>query len=290
MTGAAVALVLVSAFAHASWNLIAKRANTPELTNWWMAATSGLMMTPAAIVLLVLDVPTPTGWLFIGGTIILHVLYFFTLGRAYRYGDLSIVYPVARGLGLSLIPVLGVLLLNEGVSAVAGLGMALILIGIIAIGVSSGSGQAGRPGRLRLDRGLLFAMATGVLIGSYSVLDKRGVEHVTPVLYMYFLTAGGSLGSLALIHRSYSRLQFTAEFRRHWRAIVIGGGLQFSAYALVLTALRFSQVSYVGPFRELAIGIGVVLGAVVLKERVTRMRIAGTGAIGAGALIIAFAP
>ena len=292
MTGVAILLVVISAFAHASWNLIAKRAGTPELANWWMATTGAVIMLPTGIVLLAIDVPSATGWAFIGGTIVLHILYFFTLGRAYRYGDLSIVYPVARGLGLTLIPVLGVGLLDEKVSALAGVGVGLILAGIITIGLTSRSSEGVRLSirGVLTDRGVLFAIATGVLIGSYSVLDKRGVEHVTPVLYMFFLTAGGSLGTLALIHRSYRRDQFTSQFRSYWRSIVVGGLLQFTAYALVLSALRVSQVSYVGPFRELAIGLGVVMGALVLKEHVSRGRAAGAVAIAVGATVIALAP
>lgn len=271
---------------------MAKRAGTPELANWWMATSGAVIMLPAGIVLLLLNVPSGTGWAFIGGTIGLHILYFFTLGRAYRYGELSIVYPVARGLGLTLIPVLGVVALNETVSAQASVGIGLIFTGIIAVGLTSrtGTGFSGGVRGLLSDKGVMFAIATGVLIGSYSVLDKRGVEHVTPVLYMFFLTAGGSLGTLALIHRGYSRAQFTGEFRAHWRTIVAGGMLQFLAYTLVLSALRLSQVSYVGPFRELAIGAGVVLGAIVLKEHLSRGRIAGASSVVGGAIIIAFAP
>lgn len=292
MTGVAVLLVLISAFAHASWNLLAKRAGTPELANWWMATSGAVIMLPTAIVLLIIEAPSATGWAFIGGTIALHILYFFTLGRAYRYGDLSIVYPVARGLGLTLIPILGVFALDETVTVQASLGMGLILIGIIAVGLSSRTND-GSPGGVRgvlTDKGVMFAVATGVLIGSYSVLDKEGVKHVTPVLYMFFLTAGGSLGTLALIHRGYSRAQFKSEMRVHWRTLILGGMLQFLAYALVLSALRLSQVSYVGPFREIAIGIGVLLGALILKEHVTRGRAAGAGSVALGAVAIALAP
>jgi drug/metabolite transporter (DMT)-like permease len=292
MTGVAVLLVVISAFAHASWNLLAKRAGTPELANWWMATSAAVIMFPTAIVFLANDVPSTTGWAFIGGTIALHILYYFTLGRAYRYGELSIVYPVARGLGLTLIPVIGIGLLNETVSPLAGFGVGLILAGIVAIGLTSRSATGVRLSvrGVLTDRGVLFAIATGFLISSYSVLDSRGVEHVTPVLYMFFLTAGGSLGTLALIHRNYSRVQFKNEFRTYWRGIVAGGMLQFLAYALVLSALRFSQVSYVGPFRELSIGLGVVLGALVLKEHVTRGRMIGASSVLVGAAVIALAP
>ena len=219
-------------------------------------------------------------------------MYFFTLGRAYRYGDLSIVYPVARGLGLTLIPILGITLLGESMTVVAGLGAAFILAGIITVGINAHSPEGTRRPITKIlrDKGVLFALATGVLIGSYSVLDKRGVSHVTPVLYMFFLTTGGSLGSLVLIHRHYSRRQFITEMHMHWKPIIIGGLLQFLAYVFVLSALRLSAVSYVGPFRELAIGIGVVLGALVLKERVTRGRALGAGSVVLGALIIALAP
>lgn len=292
MTGVAVLLVVFSAFAHASWNLIAKRSPSPELANWWMATSGAIIMLPVAIVLLVLDAPSATGWAFIGGTISLHILYYFTLGRAYRYGDLSIVYPVARGLGLTLIPVLGVGLLGESFSLMAVFGVVLIVSGIATVGLTSRSSSGSKLSvkGVLTDRGVLFALATGVIIASYSVLDKRGVEHVTPVLYMSFLTAGGSLGTLALIHRNYSREQFRNEMRARWRTLIIGGLLQFLAYALVLFALRLSQVSYVGPFRELAIVIGVILGALVLKEKVTRGRAIGAATVAVGAAVMALAP
>jgi drug/metabolite transporter (DMT)-like permease len=292
MTGVAVLLVVISAFAHASWNLLAKRSTTPELANWWMATSGAVIMLPVAVVILLLNAPPAIGWVFIAGTIGLHIMYYFTLGRAYRYGDLSIVYPVARGLGLTLIPIFGITLLGESMTLMAGVGAAFILTGIITVGLNAHSPEGLRRPITKIlrDKGVLFALATGVLIGSYSVLDKRGVAHVTPVLYMFFLTAGGALGSLALIHRNYSRVQFKAEMQMHWKPIVAGGLLQFLAYVLVLSALRLSSVSYVGPFRELAIGIGVVLGALVLKERVTRGRALGAASVVLGALIIALAP
>ena len=292
MTGVAVLLVFTSAFAHAGWNLLAKRSDKPELMNWWMAVAAAVIMLPATIVLIALDPPPAIGWAFIGGTIGLHIFYFFTLGRAYRYGDLSIVYPVARGLGLTLIPIIGVSVLGETVSVWAALGIALVFAGIVTVGLTSGGsdGQRREWRKLIADRGVLFAVLTGIAIGIYSTLDKKGVEHVTPVVYMFFISGGGALGAFVLIRGSYERIEFEAEFKKRWKAIIVGGAFQFAAYALVLTALRVSQVSYVGPFRELAIGIGVVLGAIVLKERVTRWRAAGAVSVAVGALVIALAP
>ena len=257
-----------------------------------MAASSAVLTLPVAIALLIIDPPPSIGWAFIGGTIGLHIVYFFALGRAYKHGDLSIVYPVARGLGLMLIPVFGVTILSEEVSPTAAVGIAVIFAGVVAVGLSTGESPGLRvsPRAVLKDRGVQFALLTGVVIGLYSTLDKRGVDHVTPVLYMFFLTAGGSSGMLALIARQYSRRQFVDEFRGHWKAAIVGGGFQFGAYVLVLSAFRLSPVSYVGPFRELAVAVGVLMGALVLKERVTLGRAAGAASVTAGAVVIALAP
>ena len=133
-------------------------------------------------------------------------------------------------------------------------------------------------------------MATGLIIAAYSIVDKQGVQHVPPLLYMFCLSTGGGLGMLALIWRSYTPSDFAAEFRAHRKGVVLGGLFQFAAYGLVLSALRLSPVSYVAPFREIGILVGVVLGIYVLKERPNRTRIIGAVLIGIGAALIALAP
>ena len=292
MTGLAVALVLISAIAHASWNLMVRRSDKPELTNWMMATCGALLASPIAMYLFVTNTPDQAGWWFILGTVILHIAYFFTLGRAYKYGDLSLVYPIARGLGLVLIPVVGVTVLDELVSILAGFGIIAIFTGVVMVGSSSGTGFRAllKPRSMFADRGVLFALITGILIAAYSALDKRGVEYVEPIFYMFCLSLGGSVGVLPLIARSYASSEFIMEIRTRWKIGLLGGLCQFLAYTLVLSAFRLSPVSYIGPFRELAILFGVVLAVVVLKERVTRSRAAGAMAIGLGSLVVALAP
>lgn len=292
MTGSAIALVLIAALCHASWNLLVRRSPIPELANWFMAFLGGVLALPFAIYYLATDPPSSIGWVFVFGTIVLHIGYFFTLGRAYKHGDMSVVYPVARGLGLALIPVFGVLILNESVSAYAALGIAAIFAGVIIVGASSPSGLKIwlHPRALLADRGVAFAIATGLLIASYSNWDKRGVEYVAPLLYMFTVQLGGSLGILPILRRSYGVNDFKVEFKRRWKIVIAGGALQFTSYGLVLTAFTIAPVSYVGPFRELAIVFGVLLAAFVLKESVGRTRIVGATAIGLGAVIVALAP
>jgi drug/metabolite transporter (DMT)-like permease len=292
MTGLAVVLVLISAIAHASWNLMVRRSDTPEITNWMMATSGALLASPIALYVFFTNPPDPIGWVFIAGTVALHIAYFFTLGRAYKHGDLSLVYPIARGLGLVLIPVIGVTVLRESVSPLAVLGIVSIFIGVVAIGSSSGSGLRIwlKPRTLIADRGVIFAVMTGILIATYSTLDKRGVDHVEPVFYMFTLSLGGSLGILPIIGRTYTKLDFTTEIRSRWKIGLLGGALQFTAYGLVLTAFRLAPVSYIGPFRELGIVFGVLMAVLILKESVTRNRVIGAAAIGGGALIVALAP
>lgn len=292
MTGLAVVLVLISAVAHASWNLMVRRSGKPELTNWLMATSGAILALPIGLYLLITNPPDPVGWIFIFGTVVLHIAYFFTLGRAYKYGDLSLVYPIARGLGLVLIPVIGVTVLRESVSVLGVIGIAGIFIGVVVIGSSSGSGLRVwlNPRALLADKGVVFAIITGIVIASYSALDKRGVDHVEPLFYMFMLSLGGSLGILPLIGRSYAKQEFVSEVRQNWRIGLAGGALQFSAYGLVLSAFRLSPVSYIGPFRELGIVFGVLMAVLILKESVTLNRAIGAGAIGTGALLVAIAP
>lgn len=306
LTLAAIALVLAAAVCHATWNMIVRGTTRPALTTPLMALASALIASPLAVYLLITDMPSATGWAFIAATIVLHIAYFSTLGYAYASGELSVVYPVARGLGLAIIPVLGVTVIGETMTPLAVVGAVSILSGIIAVMLSDAGPLNLRSAIATFSRpsvsmasslrasiiarpAIPLALLTGVVIGVYSVVDKQGVQHVQPALYMFWLQLGGGTGMMLLMSRHESLATFKAEARRHWKAQVIGGVLQFAAYTLVLTALQTSPVSYVGPFRELAVLFGVVMGAVVLKERITLTRGIGAVLIGSGALAISLA-
>ncbi len=284
-----------------------RRATRPAVTTALMAVASAVCVLPLAAFLLMTDFPSSTGWMFIAATIVLHIWYFATLGYAYNTGELSIVYPVARGFGLAIIPILGVFVIGETMSWVAVVGAVSIVSGIIGVMLSDvkeiaikrrlisvlevislrSSIELTKPA---IKPAWTLALLTGLVIGIYSVVDAQGVKHVQPALYMFFLQLGGGAGMMAIQSRIESRAAFINEARKHWRIILVGGILQFAAYTLVLTALTFSPVSYVGPFREVAILFGVIYGAVVLKERVTLLRACGAVLIAAGGAAIALAP
>ncbi|MCH7625525.1 MAG: EamA family transporter, partial [Chloroflexi bacterium] len=124
----------------------------------------------------------------------------------------------------------------------------------------------------------------------YSVWDKEGVQYVHPFLYMYLLTLGGAAALGPRLVILYGRRAMAEEWRGAWRAILVSGLLTFLAYALVLTALTFTRVSYVAPMREVGIVFAVLLGALFLKERLDAGRLVGSSLILVGLALIAVSP
>lgn len=291
MTGLALLLVLLSAVAHATWNFLLKKAHNHEVFSWWLLAATAICLLPLAVVLYLRHPIPATGWIFVAGTGILHVFYFLFLGRAYTRGDLSVVYPVARGMGPALVPVLGVLILNENATWPAIAGIVSVVAGIYIVYWWGKFTQIlGDPLEFLKDRSTRYAFLTGLTIAAYSVWDKEGVRHVDPFLYMYLLCLGSGLGLAPYILRAHGKEAVEAEWRKSGKRILAAGFLMFAAYALVLIALTFSRVSYVTPTREVGIVVGALYGIVLLKEPFGTGRIVGSCLIVAGVTLIAVAP
>jgi drug/metabolite transporter (DMT)-like permease len=278
----AVALVLVSALLHATWNMLAKRSADPLAFMFAFNLVSlALFAIPTGVVLRYDPIPA-AGWPFIIITGIVHVGYFSALAAAYRRGALSLTYPVSRGTGVLLVPLLAVAIFDERPTLVGALGIAVILGGLATIGWSSfGRDPAGRAG-------LGYALITGLTIATYSLIDKAGVARVNPLVYVYCMFAFITI-ALAPYVFSQRRVELAAEWRHNRPAVLIGGVLPMGAYVIVLTALRIADVSYVVPLRETSIIFGTVLGALVLGEHIGRVRVVASGMIGVGAIAIALA-
>ena len=263
MTELALALVLASAVAHASWNLIAKRASGGPVFNWLFDTFSVLVCLPLLALQVLLQPPRlgPTEWLFIVGSAVLHLAYFLLLGAGYRVGDLSLVYPLARGAGPMISTAAAIILLGERPTPLALVGAAMIGLGVIVL--------TGSPRQLRNGKNgtsIAFALLTGVVIAGYTLWDKEAVTTVAmpPVLYFCLFTAvrAGLLSTYALTRLRTIAQEWKAH-RMHALGIAI---LSPASYILVLYALSMSPVSYVAPAREISIVFGVLLGANMLKE------------------------
>ena len=133
-------------------------------------------------------------------------------------------------------------------------------------------------------------MLTGLTIAAYSIVDKEGVDHIQPILYMYLL----GLGTAVMLMPYILVCKGFAAVKEEWRVnpvpIIVAGLLTFAAYGLVLTAFSLSRVSYVAPTREVGIVIGVLMGVYLLKEPFGGGRLLGSGFIVAGLVLIAFSP
>ncbi len=291
MTTAALAMVLLSALAHVGWNFLMKRARDHEAFVWWIQAAMTVLFLPLAVYLALVEPVPSQGWVFVIGTSILHAFYFVLLGRGYASGDFSQVYPLARGTGVALVPILGVLLLGEAVSPQAAGGVIAIFAGMFVVYWSGRiSLMFSQPLVIMREPGTLYALATGLFIAGYSIWDKVGVSFVAPFLYMYLM----ALGTGAILTPYTLKFRGLAAVRNEWRAnrwtIVAVGVLTFLAYGLVLSALEISQVSYVWPVREIGIVVAVLLGSLILKEPFGRGRVLGSCCIVIGVIAIALAP
>lgn len=277
--------VLLSAVLHAAWNFVARR-NAGDLTVfWWSLWVSGLVLLPfvagvavslgtAGFLSMMAD-----GWLYIVATGVIHAFYFLLLARAYQHGEISLVYPIARGSGIGLTGFLGWLLLGESLTPFGVSGIALICIGILSLGVPVLVYT--RDAR----RGFVSALGVGATIVSYSLVDKVGVSIVHPVLYifcMFMLSA--ALVTPLVAARDRGRLW--RKLAETWRAAVLIGVGSTAAYLMILFAMTMGQVGYIVALREFAVVLGAVLGFVFLKERVTLMKVCAVLMIVAGLVCI----
>jgi drug/metabolite transporter (DMT)-like permease len=300
-----IALILVAAIAHATWNLFSKQAARTGAACfvWLLGASATVVWSPAAAITLALPHPPLTGmnWLFLAGTGVLQSAYFLFLQLGYRIGDLSVVYPIGRGGGALLAAVGGIVLLHEVPSPVAFAGIAVIVGGIIGIGLPGrkaaapdAAGPEGLPGpdqaakrRATPGRAILFAIVTGVFIASYSLWDKYAVStlHTPPVLQGYASFPALALFFAPIVLRRRDRL---AAVWREFRLQVLGAAvLAPLAYVLILVALRSSPVSLVAPAREVSVLFGVILGGRLLGEGSVARRLTAAAAIVAGIVAVA---
>jgi uncharacterized membrane protein len=284
MSGLALALVLGAACIHATWNYLLKRSGGGTLFVWWFAAVSAAIYTPLAFAVVWWMQPT-LSWMHFSlmfASALLHTAYYMLLDRGYRSGDLSLVYPIARGSGPLITVLCAILLLQERPSAVAVVGALLICSGAVLL--------TGNLRRLR-DRGSLpavgFALLTGGMIASYTLVDKIAVAAylVPPILQDWAANLGRVLLMTPMAINLKSELLPT--WRRAKKAIIAVAVLCPLSYILVLTAMVFTPVSYIAPAREISILLATAMGTQLLAEGDAARRLIAAGTMVAGILCLA---
>lgn len=295
MSPVALLLVVIAAFCHASWNLASKRASASGIPFIFLGAVaSTVLWLPAAGVDLALS-GADLRWLAVGAGVsaIIHVGYMWVLQRGYRHGDLSVVYPMARGTGPLLSVVFAILLFGEHPSALALAGAAVVVAGIVGIGLSTGA-PASVPGgsgqgraRLLLGPGILYGLLTGVTIAVYTLWDAFTVNDlgVSPVAFM----VGCSLGEIVLLApiAVARRAEVRAAWRDYRRQVIVVGVLSPLSYILVLSAMTLAPVSLVAPARELSVVLVSLAGWLLLGEPRPLQRLAGSAVVLGGVALLA---
>lgn len=290
MTTGAFLLVLLSAVFHASWNFLTKQSQDNAAFLWCAILVSFALYLPAALFFALRDDLEPLAILFGAGAALLHGAYGLALVRGYTVGDLSAVYPVARGTGPALVAVFAVLLLGERVSPMAAGGIALVVLGIYAISYGDvGLGGLLRPQHLLRRKETRWAFLMGLFIAGYSLWDKAALDHLPPVT----LNQAAMVGHIAFLAPLALRDGGT-HVRREWaqnrRSVLAAAVLLPLGFILVLTALTVSRVSYVAPAREVGIVLGAALGVAFLHEPHGLARIPGAALIASGVILLAVAP
>lgn len=283
MTGAALALVLSAAVIHATWNALAKGARDPMAMLWWAGVLSSLALAPPSLYVLARDGFSPRALPFVVATVVLHSMYFFSLGKAYQTGDFSVVYPMARGMGVALVPIGAYYFFDERLSRIGILGIALIAAGIFALHWRRGAWSE----EALLRPGTGWAIATGLCIACYSLVDKVGVSHINPLPYLWAMMLGSCVSLLPAVRARPGSM--AREWRENRLAVLLSGVLSPGGYLLVLFAFRLSKAGYVVAGREVSIVISALIGSILLKEGRLPQRLLGAAIVASGVICVALA-
>lgn len=272
----ALLLALGSAVLHALWNLILGRERDPEAATAIALVASVVLFAPVAA----FDYDADAGvWPFIAVTSVLQLVYFAALATAYRHADVSVVYPIARGLAPVLVLLVGVVFLSVGASAAQAAGVILVGLGVVLVRGIGGGHADGRG------VGAAFGVAVAACIAAYTLVDKHGIEHASPVVYLELgmvPATVGYVGFLLLTEHGTARVRVAA---RPFPALA--GVLSFVAYALVLAALSRASAASVASVRETSVLIAAFLAAPLAGERVGPGRLVGAALVVAGVALIA---
>ena len=269
----AFALAISSAFVHALWNLLLARARDSEAATAVALIVGTAAFAPVAALTWSLDSGV---WPYLAASATLEVAYFALLAAAYDRGELSLIYPVARGSAPLLVALFSVVIVGTRLHALTAVGVVLVAIGIVHV----------RGGLARGDLSqLLFGLAIGTTIASYTLLDKAGLHHAQAFTYLELVVLPSAIVYPLWIRRRGKRMRING-------ASVVAGIAMFGAFGLALAAIRLAPQAFVPgvqALRETSVVIAVAAGALFLGERVTRARALGAVVVVVGVVALALA-
>lgn len=275
MSPIAIILVIISAFIHSFWNLLAKKSKNKLVFNWYIILFGPILYFPLFLYFVSTNQTElqPIGWLFIILSALFHTFYFYFLGKTYSYGHLSLTYPIVRSSPL-FVPLLAFLLIREKLSFVGISGIIIILVGIYLLHLRSISWKSFlEPLKYMKGKATTYAFSTALFSAFYSVNDKMGVRYVQPFVYIYITWVVLGIFYLPIIFSKNNRKDIKFEWKDNKKSILISAFLVLFSYLLTLFAFTIDKVSYIVSLRQLSAVFGVTLGIFVLKEKYGKIRL-----------------
>ena len=264
--------VLGAALLHACWNALLKSSADKQLDTVAISVGAGLVGLAVGAFL---PFPAREAWPWLAASALVHIAYFALLAGAYHHGELSFAYPIMRGGGPVVVALCGTAVFGEALGPAQAFGVALVCAGVVGFAY-------GRHDR----RAIAFALGNALVIAAYTLIDAKGARASgSPVGYaMWFFAA------TAVTVYAYAGLRRGREvpvyLARNWRRIFIGAVFTTGSYGVALWAMTRAPVALVAVLRETSVLFGALLGALFLKEKVTRRRLFATGAVLAGLVVL----
>jgi drug/metabolite transporter (DMT)-like permease len=265
-------LIIVSGFTHAIVNAIVKAGRDKMSGRALLDGFSAALMAPVAFF-----VPLPHGaWLWLAASWLVHAVYLYSTIKGFERLDLSVAYPVARGIAPALASAGAVVLIGEHLTWAAVCGIALVSGGVMALCL----------GKHLMLRDMRWPVLTGATIAMYTLIDAQGVRaapDAASYIVWVFIMLGAGIGLLFALWR---RREFVASARSQWRSGLTAGALSIVTYGLALYSFRIGDTAKLAALRETSILFAVLIAIFVLKEKATRQRLMAISMIGCGAVLL----
>nr|WP_318383717.1 DMT family transporter [uncultured Enterobacter sp.] len=277
MTLTVFSILLFAALLHASWNAIVK-AGSDKLYS--AISVSG---SAAIIALILLPFSPQPSWEsapYLAVSCALQVVYTVLVAKTYQVSDMSQTYPLMRGTAPLLVALISVVALGDHLSTLAWTGIAVICLAILAMAFN---------GRARANKGMALALLNACFIAGYTLVDGTGVR-LSETALGYTLWTFMMNGVCLLIWAMIARRQVASRYLlTHWKKGILGGIGTMGSYGLALWAMTQAPLAVVAALRETSILFGALLAFLLLKEKVSGIRIAAACGIAAGAMLLRLA-
>lgn len=279
MTYIVFTLVLLGALFHACWNTLIKLSPDKALETAFMNLVGSFLVLPA---LIYFGLPDQVVWPYLFATLLLHIIYYYSLAGAYQWGDMSLTYPIMRGVAPLILVLLSIFTQADHLMPYVILGIVLVSLGVIFLGITPNYHG-------NLFKAISFALLNAFVIAAYTLVDGLGVRGtVEPFSYIAtFMFIDGFIYSGLLFHRrSWPIIELRNYCQKRWRYFSVGAIGTISSYGIALWAMTVAPIGMVSALREVSVLFALIIACLFLKEKINRYRWLGVLLVGFGAILI----